>query len=227
MSTLLHIDASVRAERSLSRSLSRAFVDGWKSLRPADPVIRRDIGHRPPPYIDENWIAACFTPESDRTADHKRALAYSDEVIAELEAADVLVIGAPMYNYGMPTHLKAWIDQTVRVKKTFSFDLARGDWPLEPVLGGKSLVLLTSSGEFGFAKGGIRESLNHLDTHLRTLARYLGAAHVHHLAIEYQEFGDERHQRSIAEAHAAVPRLIRMVIAEQAGPAFSAEATNC
>ncbi len=64
----------------------------------------------------------------------RATLAYSDSAIAELVAADLIVLGTPMYNYGMPSALKAWVDQVIRVGRTFSFDLARGDWPLEPLL---------------------------------------------------------------------------------------------
>lgn len=90
----------------------------------------------------------------------------------------------------------------------FSFDLARGDWPLEPVLGGKALVLLTSSGEFGFGPGGSRIHMDHLTPHLRTVSRYFGVEETFRVAIEYQEFGDERHQRSVANAHAEVVRVV-------------------
>ena len=129
-----------------------------------------------------------------------------------------------MYNYGMPAHLKAWVDQVIRVGRTFSFDLARGDWPLEPILSGKTMVLLTSCGEFGFGLGGIREGMNHLDTHLRTASRYLGVGEIHHLAIEYQEFGDERHARSVARAHAARPALVEQLAAVVDGATIPASA---
>jgi FMN-dependent NADH-azoreductase len=129
-------------------------------------------------------------------------------LIGELEAADVIVIGTPMYNYGMPARLKAWLDQVIRVDRTFSFDLARGDWPLEPLLAGKALILLTSSGEFGFSGDGVRADMNHLDTHLRVASRYLGVGRTFHVGIEYQEFGDDRHERSVADAFTAVPRLL-------------------
>ena len=213
MATLLHIDASVRSDRSLSRALSRAFAEGWRARGPAGAVLRQDVGAAPPPHTDEAWIVACFTPSDQRTEAQRLSLAASDELIAELEAADVVVIGTPMYNYGMPAMLKAWVDQVVRVGHTFSFDLARGDWPLAPLLSGKSLVLLTSTGEFGFAHGEIREGWNHLDTHLRTLSGYLGAARVHHIGMEYQEFGDERHAHSVTAAHARIPQLVEEVAA--------------
>jgi FMN-dependent NADH-azoreductase len=184
----------------------------WLRRRPADGVITREVGRRPPPFIDEAWIAAAFAEPQTRTPAQKAALAVSDELIAELEAGDVIVVATPMYNYGLPAGLKAWVDQVVRIGRTFSFDLDRGDFPLEPLLSGKTMVLLTASGEFGFAAGGARADMNHLDTHLRTLARYFGADAVHHLAIEYQEFGDARHAASVATAHAAVPGLVERVI---------------
>jgi len=132
------------------------------------------------------------------------ALAWSDAAIDEVEAADVIVLGTPMYNYGMPSALKAWFDQVIRISRTFSFDLARGDWPIEPMLHGKRLVVVSSRGEFGFAPGGVRERLNQLDPHLATCARFLGVASdsMHTIAIEYQELGGERHARSLAAAEA-------------------------
>lgn len=217
--TLLRLDASVRGERSLSRRLADAFVAEWARRRPADRVIARDVGRNPPPFIDEAWIAAAFTDPETRTPAQNAALAVSDELIAELEAADVLVIATPMYNYGLPAGLKAWVDQVVRIGRTFSFDLDRGDFPLEPMLAGKTMVLLTASGEFGFAAGGARSDMNHLDTHLRTLARYLGVDAIHHVAIEYQEFGDARHAASVERAHAAVPNLVERVIGDVVGVA--------
>jgi len=211
MKTLLHIDASVRRERSLSRRLSNLFVETWLENCPGDHVIKRDVGLQPPPFVTESWIAAVFTPEADRSATAQAELAVSDELIAEIVRADVIVLGTPMYNYGMPAPLKAWFDQVIRVNLTFSFDLARGDFPLEPTMSGKTLVILSASGEFGFGKGGVREASNHLDTHLGTCAHYLGVSETHHVAIEYQEFGDERHARSVDAAHVQAADLARQL----------------
>jgi FMN-dependent NADH-azoreductase len=212
MATILHLDASVRGEASLSRRLSKAFVQTWLSARPEDSVLRRDLGLTPPPFVTHDWIAAAFTRPEQRSDAMNSVLAASDLYISELERAELIVIGTPMYNYGMPAQLKAWIDQVIRVNRTFSFDLARGDWPLEPVLGGKDLVLLTSNGEFGFEPGGVRQAMNHLDTHIRTCAHYLGAARVHHIGISYQEFGDERHEQSITRAQTELKALARKLL---------------
>lgn len=213
MTTLLHLDASARGDRSLSRALSRAFVEVWVAREPDANVIARDVGREPPPFVSEAWVAAAFTPEEARTPEQKAELALSDELIAELTAADVIVMGTPMYNYGMPAQLKSWFDKIIRIGKTFSFDLARGDFPLEPILSGKTLVVLSSRGEFGFGPGGVRADMNQLDPHIRTCSHYLGVESIHTIAIDYQEFGDARHKRSIAEAHAAVPGLVDELIA--------------
>lgn len=206
--TVLRVDASARQERSLSRALADRFVSEWRARWPHDALLHRDVGSAPPPAISEAWIGAAFTPRAERSLEQQRLLALSDTLISELREADLLLIAAPMYNYGMPAALKAWVDQVVRVDETFTFDLGRGDWPLEPILEGKSLVLLTSSGEFGFAPGGPRAGMDHFSPHLRTVSRYFGVGETYRVAIEYQEFGDERHRRSIAAAQADVIRLV-------------------
>ena len=117
-----------------------------------------------------------------------------------------------MYNYGMPAALKAWVDQVIRVNKTFTFDLNRGDSPLEPILSGKTLLLVTACGEFGFGVGGIRAQMNHLGPHIRTISHYLGVDKLHEMTIEYQEFGDARHAQSIEDAYANIPSLIETIV---------------
>ncbi|MES1947296.1 FMN-dependent NADH-azoreductase [Salinisphaera sp. C84B14] len=207
MTTILRIDASARQARSLSRMLGDRFIDRWQQAEPQAAIIRRDVGTQPPPAISEAWIAAAFTPADERSAQATATLALSNTLIDELEQADVLVITTPMYNYGMPAALKAWVDQVVRINRTFTFDLGRGDRPLEPILGGKQLVVLTSSGEFGFGAGQLNEQAGHLLPHLRSVAGYLGAKDIHHVGIEYQEFGDERFEKSKAEAKKQVAAL--------------------
>ena len=211
MTTLLHLDASARVTRSLSRKLTHTFMENWLASRPNDTVIKRDVGLNPPSVISEAWIAAAFKPIDQRTPEQEAILQESDELLAELEPADIVVMGTPMYNYGMPAALKAWIDQVIRIGRTFSFDLARGEQPIEPILTGKILVILTSSGEGGFDIGGVHATQNHLDPAIITASRLLGVSEHHIIRIEYQEFGDDRHQRSIQAAHAAIPELVQQL----------------
>lgn len=201
----LIVNASARVARSLTREQAQLFVERLKIIHPNCTITTRDVGQKPPPHVSSEWIAAAFKPRADRTVAEDQALEESDRLIAEVSMADVIVIATPMYNYGMPSSLKAWFDQVIRVNETFDFDLARGDHPITPRLSGKSVVLLTACGEFGFETGGVRQSMGHLVPHLKTASRYLGAAHVFHAGIEYQEFDDHRHQRSRAKALAEIP----------------------
>ena len=213
--TVLRVDASARQERSLSRALADRFVSEWRARWPHDALLHRDVGSAPPPAISEAWIGAAFTPRAERSLEQQRLLALSDTLISELREADLLLIAAPMYNYGMPAALKAWFDQVIRVDKTFSFDLERGDWPLRPTLEGKTLVGLSAHGEFGFEPGGPRSEMNHLQPHLATCAHYLGASDYHFVAIEYQEFGDSRHRASVTQAHQQVRELVARLVDER------------
>jgi len=212
MTTILHIDASAQTERSISRKLSAKFIETWLSERPNDTVIRRDLSITQPGLVTGEWIAACFTPEEQRTPEMAEALRESDELISELESADIIVLGTPMYNYGMPAVLKAWVDRVIRIGKTFSFDLNRGDFPLEPILEGKKLVALTSRGEFGFAPGGIREHMNFLDGHIEAVAHYLGLSNRYFVHSEYQEFSDERHEGSRKDAEMDTVKLAKTLM---------------
>ena len=199
MTVLLRVDASARLDRSITRQLTERFIDGWRSSEPGVRVLPRDIGRNPPSIVTEAWISAGFLPPEQRTQEMKDALAESMNLIDEVRRADVIVIGSPLYNYGLPGALKAWVDQIIRVGETFSFDLERGDFPIQSTLSGKTLVVLSSRGEFGFEPGGIRDGWNHMSPHLRTIAtRLLGIAEgdIYEIASEYQEFNDERHQRS-------------------------------
>ncbi len=208
MTVLLHIDASARKNRSITRSLGDEFKNHWLEANADTTFIYRDVGSSPPRFICEGWIAAAFTQENERTDEQNSLLAESDLFIEELTKASIIVISTPMYNYGMPAALKAWVDQVVRVNKTFSFDLARGDFPLEPILSGKTLVLLTSCGEFGFNAGEIRAGMNHLEPHLNTISKYLGVEKTFEVRVEYQEFGDARHKASIDKAYLAIPKIV-------------------
>lgn len=222
MTNILRIDASARQARSLTRMMGDLFLESWTETGAGLSVVRRDVGLHPPAAISESWIAAAFTPPEQRTPAQVSLLAPSDELIEEVGQADIILVAAPMYNYGMPAALKAWVDQVVRIGKTFTFDLARGDRPLEPLFGGKILVALTASGEFGFGPGELNDGAGHLVPHLRTVSKYLGTDEMHHVGIEYQEFGDHRFDASKAEAMHRVQRLATELAGARGGkPAVS------
>ncbi|WP_029008913.1 FMN-dependent NADH-azoreductase [Azospirillum halopraeferens] len=222
MTTVLHIDSSARAGRSgtdphgsHTRRLSARFVARWCALRPHDTVLRRDVGFAPPPPVTGDWIHAAFTRPAARTDAMRETLRVSDELVDELLAADLIVAGVPMYNFGMPAQMKAYVDNIVRVGRTFGFDRAREGEPYWPLLTpyGKTLVLLGSRGDYGYGTGGRIAAMNHVEPHLRTAFGYIGITDVHEVAIEYDEFADDRLARSIADAETAVDRLVDRLVA--------------
>jgi FMN-dependent NADH-azoreductase len=157
--TVLHIDSSARLQGSVSRDLSAQIV---AKLAPAT-VIRRDLSQALP-FVSEDWMTANFTPADQRDALQRDTLALSDALIGELEAADILVIGVPIYNFGIPAVLKAWADMVARAGVTFRYTQAGP----EGLLAGKRAIVAVASGgtkvgsEIDFASGYIRHFLGFL-----------------------------------------------------------------
>jgi FMN-dependent NADH-azoreductase len=124
MPTLLYISTSPRADYSISRQLGNAAVDAWKARNPEGRIIERDLTRTPLTFIDLDWIAGAFSPPEHQNENHKRALMLSDELVAEIQGADEIVVATPMYNFAVPASLKAWIDHVVRAGKTFRYTAA-------------------------------------------------------------------------------------------------------
>ena len=217
MTTLLHIDASARSGRSgtdphgsHSRRLSARFVEQWKQARPDDRIVYRDVGQHPPHPVTGEWIHAAFTKPETREPWMHDVLAESDALVDELLEADVIVAGVPMYNFGVPAGFKAYIDNIVRVGRTFGFDRSRQGLPYWPMLTEmhKRLVVLSSRGDYGYEPGERMAQANHVEPHIRTVFGYLGIEDVHGIAVEYDEFGDERLKASLAQAERRIDALV-------------------
>jgi FMN-dependent NADH-azoreductase len=138
-----------------------------------------------------------------------QVLAESDALVDELLAADLIVAGVPMYNFAPPAHFKAYIDNVVRVGRTFGFDRTR-EVPYYPLLApGKTLVILGARGDFGYDPGERIAHMNHVEPSIRSAFGYMGITDLRSIAIEYDEFPrDPRHAASIARAEADVDALV-------------------
>ena len=174
MPTLLHIDVSPRGSFSISKQLSAAAVAAWKAKHPTGKVIERDLSKTELSFVDVHWIMGAYTPPEKHSEEHKRALALSDELVGELQAADEIVIGTPMYNFGVPAALKAWIDHVERFGETFAYG-AKG-LP-EGLLKGKKLIVTIASGG-RYAAGTQLEYLDHELPYLRMIFGYIGITDV-------------------------------------------------
>ncbi len=138
---ILAINASARQDGSISRRLSADLLAALEQRHGDVRVMLRDLAAGLP-LIDEAWVDANFTPEEERTAEHRQVLALSDALVAELQAADVVVIAAPIYNFSVPAVLKAWIDMIARARLTFRYT----DSGVEGLLEGKKAYVIVPSG---------------------------------------------------------------------------------
>jgi FMN-dependent NADH-azoreductase len=167
--TLLHIDSSPLLESSISRRLSREFVQQWKQAHPQGTVITRDLTSSNLHAIDAEWVAANFTPENARTPRQKELLALSDALIAELESANEYAFGVPMHNFSIPSTLKLWIDQIVRAGKTFSYTAAGPNGLLKNK---KATFLVASGGVYAYESP--MAAFNFVEPYLRSAFGFIG-----------------------------------------------------
>jgi FMN-dependent NADH-azoreductase len=210
MKTLLVIDSSSRSRRSITRALTGRFADAWKARHGEAAVIHRDLGTNPPRPVDDAWVEAAFAKEGGGTP---AALAESETFIGEIFRADVIVIGAPMYNFGMPASLKAYFDQIIRVGRTFDFGDTHEN-PYLPLVPSKPVVAITSKGSGEYEPGGAMESLNFLEPHLATVLGFIGLGDIHYAKVAREEYKDEEWKRMVAEAEATVDQLAGTLAAD-------------
>jgi FMN-dependent NADH-azoreductase len=199
MTHILHVDSSPRRDRSISRLLTKQFIHVWQQMQPGDTVTYRDLGQDIIPPINENWIAAAFSSDEKLTPILKAALMISDELIDELIASDLIVFGVPMYNYGIPANFKAYIDQIVRVKRTFIV----GSDGYEGLVNDKKVLVITTRG--GSYAGG---PLDFQEPYLRAVFEFIGITDITFIHAENLAMGAEERQYSIAAAHRAIHQLI-------------------
>ena len=155
--------------RSVSRQLTGAFVTQWKSSHSDGTVVYRDLNATQIPPISAEWVGAVYTPEAARTPQQKELLTLSDSLLAELEQADEYVFGVPMHNFGVPSVLKLWIDQIVRVGRTFSY--ANGT-PKGLIIGKKATFIIASGGIYDAQTK--MASFNFVEPYLRSVFGFLG-----------------------------------------------------
>jgi FMN-dependent NADH-azoreductase len=168
MATLLQLDSSPLAS-SISRELTREFVSNWKNAHPGGKVIVRDLAANPPQPVDQSWIYGAHTPPDALQPEQKALLAYSEECIAELEQADEYVIGVAMHNFSIPAVLKLWIDQVVRVGRTFAY----GPNGPKGLLSGKKATILAATGGV-YQAGTPYAAFNFIDPYLTTVLGFIG-----------------------------------------------------
>ena len=170
MPSLLAIQSSPRGDRSVSRQLTAKFIEDWKADHAGGTVVMRDLMTTELPFVDQPWIAGNYTPAEQHSPEMKKSLQISDTLIAELMAADHIVIGTSMYNFSIPANLKAYIDHIVRVGVTFSQSY-------EGLVKGKKAVVLLASGG-NYAPGSQTESYNVASGYMKQILGFIGITDV-------------------------------------------------
>lgn len=198
MSHILRIDASARNAGSTTRQLTDQLVARLVEQGYGAAVTRRDLALTPPALLTEAWVGANFTDETERSDDQRAALAASDELIAELEAADTIVIGVPMYNFAPPSTLKAWIDHVFRAGRTFKYTETG---PVGLVTGKKAIIILSRGGKYS---EGPMEALDFQGKYLKSALGFIGITDVELVVAEGVSMGEEAAKAAVADAQAKI-----------------------
>jgi FMN-dependent NADH-azoreductase len=203
MSNLLFVTSSPRARHSYSQQIARGIVDEMKIRDPGLQVVVRDLAKEPLAHASEDFATSRVLPPDQRDQAAVRALAVSDALVEELRAADIIVIAAPMHNFGIPSALKAWIDHIVRPGKTFTYSErgARG------LVEGKKVVLVLARG--GVYSSGPMQPFDFQEPYLRTVLGFLGMTDVEVVRIEGLALGEEAARTALASAKALAGEAVR------------------
>jgi FMN-dependent NADH-azoreductase len=203
MAHILHVDVSPRAERSISRTLSHEFIHAWKTAHSEDTLTYRDLGHHPVPHVTEEWVAAAFSPPDTHPPELAEAIRLSDTLIDELLAADRYVFAIPMYNLTIPSTFKAYIDQVVRVGRTFAVEPTG----YKGLVDGKKALIITAQGGT-FRPGSETWAYNFHEPYLRAILGFIGITDVSFIYADGLNTGDEAREKSLESARTAIQTAI-------------------
>lgn len=193
MSRVLIIESSARQHDSISRQLTRDFVSQWQAANPVDTISQRDLALNPVPHLDAHLLGGWMKPEAERSPAELQALARSNVLTDEVLAADVLVLAAPMYNFTIPSTLKAWLDHVLRAGITFKYT----ETGPQGLLTGKKAYVLTARG--GIHAGGASD---HQEPYLRQVLAFIGIHDVTFIHAEGLNMGGEFHEKGLNQAKA-------------------------
>lgn len=201
MANILHLDSSPRGDRSISRTATKDFITAWKQAHPNDKVTYRDLGHHPVPHVDEAWIAAAFTPPEQRTPELNGAIEFSDSLVDEFLAADRYVFGVPMYNLNVPSTFKAYIDQIVRVGRTF----AVSEQGLQGIVDSSKKMLVITARGGSYQQGTPAASYDLQEPYIRAIFGFIGITDITFIHVD--NLNSER-EKSVENARGSIEEAL-------------------
>ncbi|WP_283183448.1 FMN-dependent NADH-azoreductase [Pseudomonas svalbardensis] len=193
MSRVLIIESSARQQDSVSRQLTQTFISQWQTAHPIDQITVRDLAVNPVPHLDINLLGGWMKPAEQRNDIEQVSLERSNQLTDELLVADVLVMAAPMYNFAIPSTLKAWLDHVLRAGVTFKYT----DTGPQGLLSGKRAYVLT-------ARGGIYagSTADHQEPYLRQVLGFIGIHDVTFIHAEGMNLGGDFQEKGLSQANA-------------------------
>ena len=196
---LLHVDSAITGAQSVSRQLSRQVVDSWTSAHPGTQVTHLDLVTHAPAHLTQDALALRMGQTDNLSEAQKRENAVTEGLLQQFLAADVLVIGAPLYNFSIPTQLKAWIDRLAQPGRTFRYT-ASGP---EGLAGGKTVIVASSRGGlYSTSEGG--RAMEHQESYLQTVLGFLGITDVRFVRAEGLGMGEAVREAALTSAQADI-----------------------
>ena len=202
MKNILFVSSSPSGWNSYSHQFASHIVDDLKARHPGAKVVVRDLARDPLPHVDAAFVTGRALPPEKRSPAEAKALALSDILLAELEAADVVVFAAPMYNFSVPSSLKAWIDHVVRPGRAFSYS-EKGP---QGLLKGKKAVAVVARG--GIYSEGPAQRLDFQESYLRAVLGFIGITNVHVVRVEGVGMGEQALKSAVASAKAQSEKVV-------------------
>lgn len=200
---LLQIDSSSRGQ-SVSRAMTQAFVAAWRQAHPDSQVRHRDLRTLPAATVTDEWLEARDTDPARRQEGHHATLKISDELIGELQEADVIVLGSPMYNFNISAPLKTWIDLVIRQGSTVDFTQR----PPKGLLEGKKTVVITARGG-NYAEGSPAAAFDFQEPYLRHILGVMGLKDITFVHADRQLYGADAAGASRDEARQRIGQVVR------------------
>jgi FMN-dependent NADH-azoreductase len=198
MKTLLQINASLFSENGQSSRLAEQFVAQWRAANPNGKVLARDVSADPVPHLTAQRFGALIAKPEDRTSEQQAVVDFSDALIDEIKRADVIALGLPMYNFGIPSTLKAYFDHIARAGVTFRYT---DSGPVGLLTGKKVVVFAARGGAYAGTP------LDTQTAYVRDFLRFIGISDVEFVYAEGLNLGEQSKQVSLATAQAAIKQL--------------------
>ncbi len=201
---LLHIDSSILDADSISRRLSQAVVEQWINSYPKTQVIYRDLNKQPPRHLSAKILQAGNLQPQQLNNLQRQELALSNQLLEEFLAAQVLVIGAPMYNFSIPSQLKAWVDRILVRGRTFKYT-EQGPMGLA---GDKSVIIVSSRGNI-YAENSANCLQDHQETYLRTVLNFVGITDITIIRAEGLNINSTIREQALLSAQFHIAQLMK------------------